>query len=580
MKNLKRIVSVILALAMVFAVSISSFAADSAAVPSDEDTAAVKVYNVESGVTLRAYQIIGAVYGTNGLTGYEVASGVELEDMETPTSEEITAIAEDIYNGDLEGLETVALTYDSSTESYGASLTAGMWIILVWDSASVIYNPMIVSNWYTNANLASSLTAGSVDADGNFVEGYWTDEEDVETRTYETVTEVYAKSYTLEVDKSITNYHDGDYDSEEGADYHIGNSVEFLIETTFPDYSEAYTEVTFTVNDTLSEGLTYENDLSVTVGGDKVSASASTYMVSSVVNSDGTTDLTIDFDSDYVLENGAKSVEIVYTALLNEDALVTGGDSVQANINKVDITYSNNPKTTIDTEDFGGGDEVYIYTFSITDEIAKVIPDGNASASGNDVTVSGALSGAEFTLYTDKDCTKVYSNSVTDGVMITDEDGFICFSGLQEGTYYLTETDSPNDYMINDTVYEIVISAVYDTAAGSVTEGRLTSYTITVTNLSTNDSCVNTYEVDYTAAEETYSYTNTVSGSEVVYTWYEVSAASISASENPTVIVDPDLIKLPSTGGNGIYIVIGVSLVVLCAGALIVLKVKKHRSKA
>ena len=575
MKKLKRIVSLTLALAMIFALSVSAYGADSA-VPSSSDRAAVKIYNVESGVTLRAYQIIGAVYGTNGLTGYEVASDVELENMETPTSEEITAIAEDIYNGDLEGLETVALTYDSSTESYGASLKAGMWIILVWDSASVIYNPMIVSNWYTNANLASSLTAGSVDADGNFVEGYWTDTEDVENRTYTAVTEIYAKSYTLEVEKSITNS-SGD---GAGADYAIGSSVEFLVETTFPDYSETYSEVTFTVEDTLSEGLTFNDDINVKVGGSAVEESDTTYTVSSEENSDGTTSLSIAFASGYVLDNGAKSVEITYSAELNENAALTGGDTASSNANEVNILYSNNPKSTFNTEDAGGGDKVYIYTFSITDEIAKVIPDGSAFASGNDVTVSGALAGAEFTLYTDEDCTKVYSNSVTDGVMTTGSDGFISFDGLTEGTYYLTETDAPDDYMINDTVYKIVISAVYDTSEGSVTEGMLTSYTITVTDLDTGESHANTYTVSYSTSKETYTYTNSSSVSEVNYSWYEVSGASISASENPLAIVDPDLIKLPSTGGNGIYIVIGVSLVVLCVGALIVLKKKKHNNKA
>lgn len=575
MKKLKRIVSLTLALAMIFALSVSAYGADSA-VPSSSDRAAVKIYNVESGVTLRAYQIIGAVYGTNGLTGYEVASGVELENMETPTSEEITAIAEDIYNGDLEGLETVALTYDSSTESYGASLKAGMWIILVWDSASVIYNPMIVSNWYTNANLASSLTAGSVDADGNFVEGYWTDTEDVENRTYTAVTEIYAKSYTLEVEKSITNS-SGD---GAGADYAIGSSVEFLVETAFPDYSETYSEVTFTVEDTLSEGLTFNDDINVKVGGSAVEESDTTYTVSSEENSDGTTSLSIAFASGYVLDNGAKSVEITYSAELNENAALTGGDTASSNANEVNILYSNNPRSTFNTEDAGGGDKVYIYTFSITDEIAKVIPDGSAFASGNDVTVSGALSGAEFTLYTDEDCTKVYSNSVTDGVMTTGSDGFISFDGLTEGTYYLTETDAPDDYMINDTVYKIVISAVYDTSEGSVTEGMLTSYTITVTDLDTGESHANTYTVSYSTSKETYTYTNSSSVSEVNYSWYEVSGASISASENPLAIVDPDLIKLPSTGGNGIYIVIGVSLVVLCVGALIVLKKKKHNNKA
>ncbi len=55
-------------------------------------------------------------------------------------------------------------------------------------------------------------------------------------------------------------------------------------------------------------------------------------------------------------------------------------------------------------------------------------------------------------------------------------DGYFEFTGLEEGTYYMKETTAPAGYVLNTTVYTIVISATYDE------DGTLTNYTITVSD--------------------------------------------------------------------------------------------------
>jgi len=62
-----------------------------------------------------------------------------------------------------------------------------------------------------------------------------------------------------------------------------------------------------------------------------------------------------------------------------------------------------------------------------------------------------ALSGAEFTLYSDKECKNVVAKT-TSG-----KDGHFYFTGLEDGTYYLKETKAPDGYQANNNVLEIKV---------------------------------------------------------------------------------------------------------------------------
>lgn len=72
--------------------------------------------------------------------------------------------------------------------------------------------------------------------------------------------------------------------------------------------------------------------------------------------------------------------------------------------------------------------------------------------------------GAEFTLYTDKDCTKVYATSKSaDGEKDTGakgeilEKGIVDFSAVTIGTYYMKETDVPVSYESENKVYLVLV---------------------------------------------------------------------------------------------------------------------------
>ena len=521
-------------------------AAAEAEVPSESDTETVTVYGVEEGVTVTAYQLISAVYDSkgNGLTGYEAADGVTIEDMEYPTAEEITNVTKAIHAGTL-ALSSVQLSYEG--EVYTAELSAGLWLILVSDANETVYNPMIVSNAYADANLASSLTAGTVDANGDFVEGAYANA-------------IYAKKTSETLDKAITESDSGTGNNR-GTELNVGDSVTFTITENFPDYSAAYDTdaLTFTIIDHMSIGLTNitADDLQVSVGSTVYMASAVdsktgdevvNYTVTTTVHEDTSETFVIDFAGDFILAHAGESIEIVYTTTLDDDALTA---EEGANTNEVQVTFSNTPTTTYDTDIIYN----YVYTFALTDEVVKVQADGTASAVGTEVETSGGLEGAVFTFYTDAACTQIYSNEIFDGTAVTDEDGFVSVRGLAQGTYYFTETEAPEGYYINDTVYQLVIAAVFNE------DGTLADYTLTVSEL---DEEMNV--VSETAGTSTYVLSST--SSEMV----------VTASVNPTLIVDLQLTTLPSTGGMGLYVLIAGALLLFGLGLAPMLRRRRSAS--
>lgn len=61
------------------------------------------------------------------------------------------------------------------------------------------------------------------------------------------------------------------------------------------------------------------------------------------------------------------------------------------------------------------------------------------------------IEGAEFTLYSDKECKDAVDKSVSD------KNGVFAFTGLLDGTYYLKETKTPDGYQENNNVIEVKI---------------------------------------------------------------------------------------------------------------------------
>lgn len=282
---------------------------------------------------------------------------------------------------------------------------------------------------------------------------------------------VYVKSTTPTIEKTA--------EGKEWADAQIGTSVDFTIKVKVPN-TEGMDMNTYVykVLDTMSEGLTYNNDLEIKIG-ETVLTENTDYTVSEPVTGQEGTTITIDFVmngagdknlSEILLANIGKEMTITYSATLNENAVTTDPET-----NKASLNYTNQNGEIVDGEEPDEDvpeEEVKIYTYQY-DFLKKA-----ETAEGEN------LAGAEFEVYSDAQGTekinfveatapqtgyRVATAEETDyATLTTDNDGKLHIYGLAAGTYYLKETKAPDGYnLLKDMVQFTVAndSATDDTGA-------------------------------------------------------------------------------------------------------------------
>ena len=272
------------------------------------------------------------------------------------------------------------------------------------------------------------------------------------------------KSTYPTVDKKVDN------DNHSSAQ--IGDKVNFTLTSAVPDTSE-YEKYTFKFVDTLSKGLTFNNDVTVTVG-DKSLTKETDYTVNSETT-DGTTTLTIDLSNSIKAQTAGAAIKVTYSATLNENAVIGGTtDNNAGNTNSVKVVYSNNPNS----ESTGESKPSITHTYAFDFNLKKVA----AVEAGQEAP---ALAGAEFQLK-DKDG-KVIKLVAQNGsyrpakdneqgaveTVTTPEGGIIKFTGLKAGEYQLVETEAPAGYNKLPDPIKVTIAATYND------DGTLMNYTVT-----------------------------------------------------------------------------------------------------
>lgn len=516
MSKVKRILSVIMAMVMVLAMSVPTFAA-TATTPTANDTAKGTVQNVEKAATVTAYQITKAQYD-GGFTGYvKTDNKLAIADVLAPTSDEVTAIAKQIASGAVtltsKTMTGAAVADDVKYTDFTADLNAGYWLVIVSGTVDEVYNPMLVGVYYSANGSDNTMTSNPVNADSN-----WT----LETSN------AYAKSTTPSIKKEIVGG-----ETAKGNDVAIGDTVDFKITTAIPSYSKQYDTVTVAISDTMSAGLTLDKN-SIKINGADISAD----MIEKVETTDHGFTLTV--KSDYAKANGGVELVVTYSATVNDQATV----NFDPNTNKATLSYTTNPNGDVKTTD----SKTYTYTFSIgaalsaatqgytekVNQIIKVDEKGNViskveeKSQEPDEKVVEVLKGATFTL-TNTKTRKVYTAE-------SGKDGGLTFNELDAGTYTLVETAAPEGFTIDKTEHTVVIAATYNE------DGTLNTYTITIDGKNTS-----TYTATYDK---------------------EGSVTRIESTTTVTDIKNTKLSALPSTGGIGttIFTIGGCAIMIVAAG--------------
>lgn len=493
MKHMKRFASLFLAMLMAFAMTATAFAAE---------TYTITIKNTTAGHTYEAYQIFTGDLSTNE-TGGKVLSNIVWGSGVSEAGQ--TALGDAAAKAETLKTEADAKAFAKAVAPY--LTTAAGSANTVTDGKYVISG--LAAGYYLVKDQDGSLT-GDNDSYTEYIIKVVSD------------TTAKPKSDVSTVVKKVKDINDSTgetSDWQDSADYDIGDSIPFQLKATLANNVSAYTTYKVVFHDTLSKGLTYNNDAVVKIDGVDKTAS---FTVTPTVNADGTTTLTVSCNDVKALGAGNSSVITVeYTATLNENAVLGSA----GNPNKVYLEYSNNPnKSEAGNNETGNTPEDKVIVFTYKTIVNKVDGQGNSltgAAFKLEKLIKGA-DGAEGTWELVKEFTIDEQNPASS----------FEFTGLDDGTYKLTETKTPAGYNTIDPI----------------------EFTITASHSEGDDPELTDLNGNKVTGEITFT-SNTTDG---------------SLSTN---VVNKAGSTLPETGGMGttLFYVLGGALV-LCAGVLLVTK--------
>jgi len=307
----------------------------------------------------------------------------------------------------------------------------------------------------------------------------------------ESTTTVTPKKDVPTVEKKVLDDADAVSDDIKGsdkwkdvADSQIGQEVNYKLTGTIASNYATFSTYAYKFTDVLSDGLDYvDGSVEVYAVNHDVynKIEGSKYEVACANNT-----LTVDFKVDGT-KKGLKDVAdvdantqivVFYKAKLNSNAVIgnAANDKKGGNPNTVKLEYSNNPYAA------GTGEtlEDTVADFAFKLNLNKVDQGTEEGLAGAVFTIQSDDSNTNGQYVASKDAAGVVAgqlvpvtdvNHLPDYVMFTSgNDGKIAVSGLDAGSYKVTEVKAPDDSYTKANPFTFKITAKYDDATMKVTE--------------------------------------------------------------------------------------------------------------
>lgn len=473
MRRIKKIASLVLAMIMVMAMAVPVFASDPANVSGDQEEFKITVKNERESISIDgqqfdAYKLFDVTYNLEN-KAYTYTLAAAFKDFS------YTVESGETYAGDQLVTYVSGLTNDSAALNAFAN-AVGKYIadnkIAVSGSATAVNEVAVITlkeaGYYLVSGGATNENGGD---DSQVTAAFILD-------TTNPNVEMQVKADAPSIDKVIVEADSNQGSEGKGTAQDVGSVVDFKLTSTVPNMT-GYTSYTYTVHDTMSDGLTFNDDVAVTIGG--------TEYRDFTVNTNGQS-FDIVFDKAKFVELAAGSaIVITYSATINENALTTDVET-----NTVNLEYSNDPTSDTDSTEETPEKKVYVYDFDIV--IDKYAGNDENTKLENAKFVLRKKGTSEYYKWntTDKkvewiavqategqseeDAIKAAVTAGTIDEKATDKNGATTFTGLDSGEYELVETEAPNGYNKLTAPVGVTITITYDS------EGKLLESSATMEN--------------------------------------------------------------------------------------------------
>lgn len=401
MKKMKKLFAMLLTLAMVFGMSMTSFAAP-------ESTAKITVKNLTANdkTTLKLYQVVKF---NDATSSWEVTDWVKEALKSDPSLVDLTT-------------KPAIIDYAKLAKKY-----------LPTTPNAVKENVNTTSCDFTDLEVGAYLITASGNTTSYTVMGTGTYDYDKDSNLIKPVSkEISAKGETYTVVKTLK-------DSKQTFVIK-GETVTFNIDTVFPSYDDDNTNRTFTITDTPT-GMKVTG-VKVFVGGSELTENDD-YTINGLGLKD--TNVTVSFTSDYI---GTSNAHAAAAVRVEVTAVVTSDDGTYSN--KATSDYDSTPSEVVGTSGS--------ITINKTDDKTTPNPLTGAkfSIKKGDTTLEFVeLEAGVYTLYTDDTVIPEGKEKVTD--VTVNENGSVTVKGLGAGEYVITETLAPEGYSINNNIPNVTL---------------------------------------------------------------------------------------------------------------------------